>query len=290
MSEIQTTNWSETAASNNAAVPDGAPEGWAPSGVNNWGREQMAALKRDWNRARPTVTSAGTDTITLTYTTAPPAYVRGMLFCFLAGGTTTGAATLNVNTLGAKSIKKGAAGSTALGAGDIAAGGIYLCHYDGTNMQLVNPGGSAAGTVTSVATGNGLSGGPITASGTLTIDTAVVPQRATVTSYSAAQYFAEATLTHASPTTWNLATAQNGVWTITASVTLSNPTNMAAGQSGNLRIVQGSGGSKLITWGSAYLFPGSVEPTLSTAAGAVDLLSYYTDGTSMYCALNKTFG
>ena len=39
--------WSTTAASNNSASPDGAPEGWAPSEVNNWGRETMAAL-RTW--------------------------------------------------------------------------------------------------------------------------------------------------------------------------------------------------------------------------------------------------
>jgi hypothetical protein len=38
------------------------------------------------------------------------------------------------------------------------------------------PGGGGSGTVTSVATGLGLKGGPITTSGTLTIDTTVVPQ------------------------------------------------------------------------------------------------------------------
>ena len=39
--------WSTTAADNNSASPDGAPEGWAPSHVNNWGRETMAAV-RTW--------------------------------------------------------------------------------------------------------------------------------------------------------------------------------------------------------------------------------------------------
>lgn len=39
--------WSTTAGSNNSASPDGAPEGWAPSEVNAWGREVMAAV-RTW--------------------------------------------------------------------------------------------------------------------------------------------------------------------------------------------------------------------------------------------------
>ena len=38
-------DWSTTAASNNAAVPGGAPEGWAPSEVNNVLREVMAQVR-----------------------------------------------------------------------------------------------------------------------------------------------------------------------------------------------------------------------------------------------------
>lgn len=37
--------WSKTAADNNSAIPDGAPEGWKPSEVNAWGREAMAAVR-----------------------------------------------------------------------------------------------------------------------------------------------------------------------------------------------------------------------------------------------------
>jgi hypothetical protein len=39
--------WSTTAASNNAAVPDGFPEGMAPSGVNDSARQMMAST-REW--------------------------------------------------------------------------------------------------------------------------------------------------------------------------------------------------------------------------------------------------
>lgn len=39
--------WSTTAASNNQAAPDGAPEGWLPATVNAWARETMASV-RTW--------------------------------------------------------------------------------------------------------------------------------------------------------------------------------------------------------------------------------------------------
>lgn len=84
--------------------------------------------------------SSGTDTITATLTPAITAYAAGQRFTFLAGGTNTGAATINFNSVGAKDLKKGPAGSTALAAGDITAGGLYTVEYDGTNFQLVDPG------------------------------------------------------------------------------------------------------------------------------------------------------
>lgn len=49
MADIKT--WSSAAASNNSASPDGAPEGWAPADVNNWGREVMAAVRRQHEQA-----------------------------------------------------------------------------------------------------------------------------------------------------------------------------------------------------------------------------------------------
>ena len=105
MSDIESANYSETAGGNNAASPNGAPEGMAPSGVNDTIREIMAAIKRDWNRSHPTVTSGGAaNAQTLTYATAPAGYFQGQRFCFIAGFTNTGAATLNVNGIGAKNI------------------------------------------------------------------------------------------------------------------------------------------------------------------------------------------
>lgn len=71
MANIST--WSTTAASNNAATPDGYPEGQAPSTLNDCGRETMAAVRRwyedaEWinwghtpTRVSDTQFSVGTD-------------------------------------------------------------------------------------------------------------------------------------------------------------------------------------------------------------------------------------
>jgi hypothetical protein len=65
------------------------------------------------------------------------AYATGQIFKFKANFTNTGAATLNVNSIGAKSIKKKSGGSLIdVGAGDILSGEIVLCIYDGTYLQL----------------------------------------------------------------------------------------------------------------------------------------------------------
>lgn len=65
------------------------------------------------------------------------AYTTGQVFKFKANFTNTGAATLNVNSLGAKSIKKKSGGSLVdVGAGDILNGETILCVYDGTYLQL----------------------------------------------------------------------------------------------------------------------------------------------------------
>jgi len=77
------------------------------------------------------------DSYVITLDPAPAAYFTGMMVVFTANTANTGAATLNVNGLGAKAIKKQK--DVALGDGDIKAGQVVVVVYDGTNFQLVNP-------------------------------------------------------------------------------------------------------------------------------------------------------
>jgi hypothetical protein len=97
-------------------------------------------------------TVAGTDTITAVAAVGMTAYATGQKFTFIAAGANTGAATLNINSIGAKAITKN--GTTALVAGDIASGAAVEVFYDGTRFQLTS---SVAGTV-SYATTAGTAG------------------------------------------------------------------------------------------------------------------------------------
>ncbi len=63
-------------------------------------------------------------------------YINGMPIYFKVANANTGASTLNVNSLGAKTIKK--QGVNALVAGDLKTGVIYCVVYDGVGFQLVN--------------------------------------------------------------------------------------------------------------------------------------------------------
>jgi len=82
--------------------------------------------------------TAGADTITATPTFGVfTAYITGAFYVARAGVTNTGAATLNINGLGAKALVKRV--NTPLVAGDVLASKMLLIIYDGTNMQLINP-------------------------------------------------------------------------------------------------------------------------------------------------------
>lgn len=91
-------------------------------------------------------TDAGSnDTYACSLSPAIAAYATGGQYCFDANTANTGAATLNLNSLGAKTIKKVAGGiTTDLADNDIRAGQLVCVIYDGTNLQMTSPLGNAA--------------------------------------------------------------------------------------------------------------------------------------------------
>lgn len=56
-----------------------------------------------------------------------------------------------------------------------------------------------------------------------------------------------------------------------------------------LRIVQGGAGSFTATWPAAVKWAGAAAPTLSTAIGAVDIVSFYWNGTNYYAVASLNF-
>lgn len=134
MSEINT--WNTTAANNNAPSPDGWPENMNYNAVNNSARENMAATARLYADMNGTLATTGSsNTYALVSNRTLSAYASGLTFKFSANHTNTGAATLNVSTLGAKDLKT--ADNTALSAGDIVSGRYYQAVYNGTYFVLM---------------------------------------------------------------------------------------------------------------------------------------------------------
>ena len=68
----------------------------------------------------------------------------------------------------------------------------------------------------------------------------------------------------------------NSTFTVTlgGSRTMANPTNMVAGQSGSIFIIQDGTGGRTLAWGSYWDFIGGSAPSLSTAPGAVDRVDF----------------
>lgn len=159
--------WSTTAADN--ATADSSvnwAEGQDPGTVNNSARSVMAAIKKGLNVFSGNVTVGGTaDAITITtgQSISSGHQALGFRFCFKAGGTNTGAVTVNVDTLGTQAVKR--PDGTALSAGDIVSGGFYDLAYDGTNYILLN--GVNPTTVVTLAANN-----PFTGTNTFSLATA----------------------------------------------------------------------------------------------------------------------
>lgn len=102
----------------------------------------------------------------VTYAPVPTALVTGQHYPFISNFANTTTATENVNGLGAKQITK--QGTAALASADIPSGAVVDTVYDGTFMQMVSQrGNSSSGTLTSIATNNGVTGGTITGAGTI---------------------------------------------------------------------------------------------------------------------------
>ena len=141
MAEIK--DYSVTADDNDSASPNGMPEGMAPSGVNNSWRESFARVKRWYEDIQGAKTTTGSsNAYVLAAARVVTAYAAGDAYMFKANHTCTAAgSTLNVDSLGAKSIVTPA--GAALGAGDITSGGIYIVAYEASADKFMLLGGSS---------------------------------------------------------------------------------------------------------------------------------------------------
>lgn len=131
-----TSQWSQTAGSNNSDSPDGWPEGMPPSGVNDSGREVMAAIARDREQTDGSLATGGSaNAYTITTTNAHQALSDiGLVFARVHAAN-TGASTLAVDGLTAKSVVS--ADGTAMVSGDLALNGVYGFLYDSNGDRFI---------------------------------------------------------------------------------------------------------------------------------------------------------
>jgi len=77
--------------------------------------------------------------------------------------------------------------------------------------------------------------------------------------------------------------------TLAGNRTLGAPTNAQGGATYIWAITQDGTGSRTLAYNAVFKFPGGTAPTLSTTAGAVDILTGVADGVAFYCVLQKDF-
>jgi hypothetical protein len=122
-------------ASNNSGTMPSWSGSAAPSTLDDAGRALQGAVTREWSWRSITLTAAGTaNAKTLTYTVAPAALYNGQQFGFIANTTNTNTCTLNINSLGAKTIKKDVSGTlTNLSSGDMPSGSRVVVSYNASD-------------------------------------------------------------------------------------------------------------------------------------------------------------
>ena len=108
-------------------------------------------------------------------------------------------------------------------------------------------------------------------------------------SFSKPQTGALVTLTPGTTVAWDMGLSNNYTLTLgDNSTALSNPTNEVAGTSGSVLLIQDGTGSRVISFGTHYLFAGTTEPVLSTAANAIDRLDYFVQAADkVHCVVTK---
>jgi len=149
-----------------------------------------------------------------------------------------------------------------------------------------------SGTVTSITAGTGLSGGTITGSGTIAIDS-------TVTTLTGTQTLTNKTLTNPTITnytetlyspsagsTFTVALTDGTVQKLTtnANTTVTLPSSVS-GKS--FIIIIAYGGSHSITWagGSTIKWAGGFAPTATAVNGKFDIFTFFQDGTNTYASV-----
>lgn len=112
---------------------------------------------------------------------------------------------------------------------------------------------------------------------------------ATVNAWTKNQSVVPVALTDGSSIATDASLSNNFTVTLGGNRTLANPTNLTAGMWLHFVVKQDGTGTRTLGYGSAFKWPGGTVPVLSAAAGEVDTISGYSDGTTIYASAQKGF-
>lgn len=209
----------------------------------------------------------------------PFSYIPGAQYRFKADVSSTGAVTINFNSLGPVSIKKIPGGvNTPLIANDIQAGQWVDLTYDGMNMQMASQlGNSSSGGsgISSISVNSPLTGGVITSSGSIGCQTASSFQAGCISSSDWSIFNAkQATLT------LPLSVANGG--TGTASPGLVPGTNVTISGSWPNQTVNSTGaGSAAVSYVTAY---GAVANMVKRTDGVCNSTTTFTSALGTFAS------
>lgn len=190
-----------------------------------------------------------------------------------------------------EAIADGTANNRAVGIADVTNSRVYL-YGECPLFSGLTPGSryyldaSTAGAITNTAPSDAVQIGIAKSATVLWVDVDSVGVRKDATNtFTKAQIGQEVALPATTGTiTLDLDTGNNFSGTLTGNSTLANPTNMMAGQSGAIRIINGASPYTL-AFGACWKFPGGVVPSLTASAGAVDLIGYYVESATRITAV-----
>lgn len=236
-------------------------------------------------------TATGTATaIAIALSPAITAYAAGQEITFKAASASTGAATLNVNGLGAKTLKK--KNDQDIAANDVESGAIVTAVYDGTNFQVTSQLGTSdlmsftltgdSGTNQTINDGNTLdvaggTGIDTVVGATDTVTVAVDSSVALVSAQNTWTKGQAGATQSGTGLTLDYDTYQNFIITLgNGSNSLANPTTENAGQAGVIVFVQPSSSTAAtLSLGTDYETAAAGGITLSSANNDYDIVPYF---------------
>ena len=162
-----------------------------------------------------------------------------------------------------------------------------ICYATDQDKLYVKEGGSLVSTQADVSTKANIASPTFTGTVTIPAGASIADIGSTIQAFDAdtaktdvAQTFTAAqrssitTLTSGATVTPDFAASNNYTLTLDQNLTIANPTNLTAGQSGSIFLVQDGTGSRTAAWGSYWDFAGGTAPVLTTTAAGIDRVDY----------------